>query len=80
MQKDNDLVVFDIFDSAFKANIVKGVLETNGVSCMITNEIFSGVLPLTDSFIGQIRVLVFRKDLELAKQIMSSNPVNDSDE
>lgn len=80
MQKDDDLVVFDVFDSAFKANIVKGVLETNGVLCMITNEIFSSVFPLTDSFIGQIRVLVFRKDLELAKKIMASNPVSDTEE
>ena len=80
MQKDDDLVVFDVFDSAFNANIVKGVLETNGVPCMITNDIFSSVFPLTDSFIGQIRVLVFQKDMELAKQIMSSNPVSECDE
>ena len=75
--KDDDLVVFGRYYSDADAYMVKGVLETNGVPCIINNEIMSSVYPITVTSLGEIKVLVFRRDLELAHKIMRSKPVDD---
>ena len=75
MEKDNDLVVFDTYENPIDASIVKGVLETNGVPCMLSNEVLSSVLPLSGTSIGDVRLLVFRKDYDEAKKIMHSAPI-----
>ncbi|MEF9923741.1 MAG: DUF2007 domain-containing protein [Muribaculaceae bacterium] len=81
MKKDDDLVVFQEFYSSVEANIVKGVLETNGVQCIITNEVMStSVFTLPDTSMGAMRLLVFQKDLELAHKIMESAPIDIADE
>ena len=55
--------------------MVKGVLETNGVQAMLTNEIMSNVLSLAPINYGMVKVLVFKSDLELARKILDSQPV-----
>ncbi|MFI3240753.1 MAG: DUF2007 domain-containing protein [Bacteroidales bacterium] len=77
MADGEDLILFEVFDDRFKANIVKGVLETNGVPCMLTNEVMSSVLPFTESFMSEIRLLIFRKDYQLAQKIMLANPIDE---
>ncbi|MDD2960984.1 MAG: DUF2007 domain-containing protein [Muribaculaceae bacterium] len=72
IEKNEDLVVFKIYDDPINANIEKGVLETNGVKCMLSNEIMSNVLPITNTTIGEVRLLVFKKDLKLAEEILAS--------
>ena len=52
---EKEIVLYRTFDSSVEANIVKDVLETNGVPCFLSNEIFSSVLPLTNSSVGAIR-------------------------
>ncbi|MDE6115657.1 DUF2007 domain-containing protein [Barnesiella sp. WM24] len=71
----DELVVFDTYTSDADAYIAKGVLETNGVPCIINNEIFSSVYPVTLSPWGAIKLLVFRHDLEKAVSIMESRPL-----
>ena len=56
---EKEIVLYRTFDSPVEANIVKDVLETNGVPCFLSNEIFSSVLPLTNSEVGAIRLNVF---------------------
>ena len=51
---EKEIVLYRTFDSPVEANIVKDVLETNGVPCFLSNEIFSSVLPLTNSEVGAI--------------------------
>ncbi len=76
---DNDLVVFDTYYTDADAYIAKGVLETNGVPCIINNEIMSSVYPITVTSLGEIKLLVFRRDLELARRIMASKPLSDQE-
>lgn len=64
------LVVFDEYADAVEANIVKGVLETNGIPCMLTNENMSSILPLTWA-VSKVKLFIFAKDLDTAKRIMS---------
>ena len=71
MEKEEDVVVFAMYDGPVEANIVKGVLESNGVVAGVMGDSFANTMMKGFSQ-GSIRVVVFRKDLEKAWQIMDS--------
>ena len=71
------LVVLGEYPSDIDANIVKGVLETNGVRCIITNEIISSLLPIASLSPDMVRVMVFEPDLNEARRILASAPIDD---
>ncbi|HIY48366.1 MAG TPA: DUF2007 domain-containing protein [Candidatus Barnesiella excrementavium] len=77
---EKEIVLYRTFDSAVEANIVKDVLETNGVPCFLSNEIFSSVLPLTNSTVGAIRLNVFAEDVEKADTILNTTTLPDTQE
>jgi len=71
---DNEkIVVFDKFDNAVDANIVKGVLETNGIVAGVIGDSTANALLLTPMY-----VVVFERDLERARAIMASAPDPDT--
>jgi len=73
---DNDkIVVFGKYDNAVDANIVKGVLESNGVIAGVMGDSTANALLLTPMY-----VMVFERDLERAREIMASPAVNDSEQ
>lgn len=76
---EKEIVLYRTFDSPVEANIVKDVLETNGVPCFLSNEIFSSVLPLTNSEVGAIRLNVFAEDVEKADTILSTTQLPESE-
>ena len=78
MDKEDDVVVFAKFDSPVEANIVKGVLESNGVIAGVLGDSTANAL-LHGFSQGTMRVVVFRKDLQKAHQIMDSRPLEDLD-
>ena len=76
--KDEDkLIVFGEYANEAEASIVKGVLETNGIPCILTNELLSSLLPMAPLKAGLVRLMVFDFDLEMAKKIMESAPIDD---
>ena len=75
-----EIVLYRTFDSAVEANIVKDVLETNGVPCFLSNEIFSSVLPLTNSTVGAIRLNIFAEDVAKADTILSTTTSSETKE
>lgn len=77
---EKEIVLYRTFDSAVEANIVKDVLETNGVPCFLSNEIFSSVLPLTNSTVGAIRLNVFAEDVEKADTILNTTTLPNTQE
>ena len=67
---DDELVLFDTFSDNADAYIAKGVLETNGIPCVINGQLMSTLyhgVPGLDS-----RLYVRRKDLALAREILQS--------
>lgn len=84
MEKNNDgdeLVVFDRYENAVDANIVKGVLETNGVPCMLTNQAFSSLYPVGAAApFAMVGLMVHKRDLKLAHEIMESKPLDFEDD
>ena len=73
---NDELAVLSEYENAIEASMVKGVLETNGVPAMLTNEIMSTVLSLAPINYGMVRVLVFRRHLDLARKILASSSIN----
>ena len=68
--QDNErLVVFGRYENAVDANIVKGVLETNGVAAGVIGDSTANALMMTP-----MMVVVFGRDLEQARQVMDSQP------
>lgn len=66
------LILLEEYASDFEANIVRAKLESEGIPCMLTNEKFSSMYPLTMNTIGAIRLMIFEKDLDRARQILTS--------
>ncbi len=69
-ENDSDLVVLNEYFTDAEAYIAKGVLETNGIPCVINNEIMSSIYPLPVSSVGGVRLLVFRQDVETAQSLL----------
>ncbi len=78
MVKEDEVVVFAMYDDPVEANIVKGVLESNGVVAGVMGDAFSNTVMKGFSQ-GTMRVVVFRKDLERAHEIMDSTSVDDQE-
>lgn len=57
--------------------MVKGVLETNGVHCIVVNDMMSSILPLAPLKIGMVKVMVFEQELSLARNILASAPAEE---
>lgn len=74
MVKEDEVVVFAMYDDPVEANIVKGVLESNGVVAGVMGDAFANTVMKGFSQ-GTMRVVVFRKDLERAHEIMDSASV-----
>lgn len=74
MEKEDDVVVLAMYDSPVDANIVKGMLETNGVIAGVMGDSTANAL-MQGFRQGAIRVVVLRKDLARAREIMDSTPI-----
>ena len=69
-EHESSLVLLNEYYSDAEAYIAKGVLETNGIPCVINNEIMSSVYPITITSLGAIRLMVFERDLEAARSLL----------
>ena len=75
------LVVFDKYESAFEANVIKGVLEANGVQAGVLEDGYANTM-LRGFNVGAVRLLVHEDDVERAREILASavDPTPEGDE
>ena len=69
MNTDNIVTIYS-FSNPSEAAIVRGRLESEGISCMIQNELLSQVVPFFSNARGNIRLQVFERDAENAVEIL----------
>ena len=69
MEKETDIVEFDKYENKYDANIIKGVLESNGIIAGVMVDDLSTGLMMTP-----VRVMVMRRDLERAREVLNSAP------
>ncbi len=64
-------VIIREYATDFEAHVAKGVLESNGVICVINNEIMSSVYPMAFSSLGFVKLLVRQEDETLANEMLA---------
>lgn len=65
MDNEEKLVIFDKFQSAVDANIVKGALEASGIPAGVLNDSTANAV-----WMAPVTVVVFRRDLEEAIKVL----------
>ena len=72
-------VVIRICHDVMEANLVKSVLQSNGIECFITNENFATLMPVYNSMMGgMIKILVMEHDAEQARSILAETHPQES--
>ncbi len=68
MDNEEKLVVLNKYPNAIEANIVKGALEASGIPAGVIVDSTANAI-----WMAPVRVVVFERDLELAKQVISES-------
>ncbi len=64
------IVLARVYDTLGEASIALGVLRTNGIPCILDNAIMANVFGVPTAPYDGIRLMVFEKDLPIAKQLL----------
>jgi hypothetical protein len=68
MDNEEKLVVLNKYPNAVDANIVKGALEASGIPAGVIVDSTANAI-----WMAPVRVVVFERDLELARQVISES-------
>lgn len=66
MEKEEKIVVLEKYPNAVEANIVKGALEASGIPAGVIVDSTANAI-----WMAPVRVVVFERDLELARKVIS---------
>lgn len=66
----DEIVLCRAFSSDASAHIAQSLLEEEGIRSIIDNQVFGSVYPIGFNSIGGFRLMVYRKDLERATEIV----------
>ena len=69
MKHEDDIIVFKQFENSIDANIVKTKLDAYGIPCFLTEENLANLYPGQSFNVFNIRLHLFSKDEERARQI-----------
>jgi hypothetical protein len=62
-------------NNVIEANLIKGMLENNGIKCFLTNENFSSLMPHYNGMMGAgVQIIIDEKDMPQAKELLLSEP------
>jgi len=71
MDAGNDkIIVFGAYDTIIQANLAKTKLDAYGVPCFLTEENFTGFFPLRNDIFPGVRLHVFERDADRAREIL----------
>lgn len=81
MQDHDDIIVFQKFDNAIEANIVKSKLDAYGIPCFLTEENMANLYPGASNLMNfNVRLHLFGHDAERARLIMAENNLRVDDD
>ena len=72
-QPDVKLVELAKVQGDFEAQVLKGMLESEGIEVAIRTGVTPNILPFTVDGLGQVKLFVKERDLEAAKAVMREN-------
>jgi hypothetical protein len=70
METTNEIIVYASFDSAIEGSLAKAKLDAFGIPCFLTEENMSALYPGQQNFAIQVRLHVFKKDIEEVSGIL----------
>jgi hypothetical protein len=70
MEEAEKIIIYASFDNVIAANIAKTKLDAYGIPCFLTEENFTNLYPLRNDIFPGVRLHVFEKDKEQAKNIL----------
>ncbi len=70
MSQSNKLVAVYVARGETEAQIIKGLLESNGISCLLKPSSSPSVYVFTVDGMGEVKVMVWEKDAEEARELI----------
>jgi hypothetical protein len=70
MDETEKIIIFTSFDNVIAANIAKTKLDAYGIPCFLTEENFTGLYPLRNDIFPGVRLHIFEKDFDQAKEVL----------
>jgi hypothetical protein len=70
MEEQDEIIVFKHFETAIDANLAKTKLDAHGIPCFLTEENMSNLYASQSFMVFGVRLHLFSKDAETAKQIL----------
>ena len=68
-QEEDTLVLLRVYSNAIDAHIARGVLQSNGVMCVLNDENMSSIYPMTP--VGEVRLFVRNEDVFRAEELLT---------
>lgn len=70
VNEERELVEICRAGDNIQAQMIKGLLETHGIGCMLTGEAISRIGPITVDGLGEVPVLVRKEEAEMALRVL----------
>lgn len=73
-KRDNDLELVEAHKvwGPAEMEVIKTMLNSHGIFCMTRGQVLQSILPLSANGMGEIKILVPKKDAELAKKLIAA--------
>ncbi len=78
--KEEDLVELTRVWSLAEAEVIKSLLGSNGLMCLLKGQIVHSIYPFTLDGLGETLVLVLKKDFDRAKELLEDYTTSRSDQ
>lgn len=74
LEKGDEIVVFEAYDTVILANLAKTKLDAYGIPCFLSDENFVGLYPIRNEVFPGVRLHIFKKDIDRAREILNPDP------
>ncbi|MCD6521612.1 DUF2007 domain-containing protein [Candidatus Calescamantes bacterium] len=71
MKKNRTVKVYTAKDE-FEANLIKGLLESEGIPCNLITQVPHSVYPFTVDGLAEVQIMVREEDADRAREIIES--------
>ena len=78
-ERDEKLVELAKVQGDFEAQVLKGMLESEGIEVAVRTGVSPNILPFTVDGLGQVKLFVKESDLDAAKAVMRENEERERD-
>lgn len=74
--KDDKIVVYQSYLDPINANIVKGLLDSYGIECFLSDENIVTLNAMYSSVVGGVKLNVFEKDIDRINTLLKAENMN----